>query len=296
MSGERLVLFDNLDGKFGNAVLDAALTATSWTDRILGINRMAKCPLYVSWFATGNNVAIAADTARRICHVRLESDRERPEQRQDFKHADLLGYIGEHRTELLTAALTILRGYICAGHPDMNLSAWGSFEGWSRLVRAAVFWVGLPDPGETRIQLQDQADTAAESMELLSESWEQLDSERRGLTAAEVCDRVRDLVGHDEFAENCRAAIESLVGKLDSRALGNAIRKYRRRIFGGRYFDRAGKSRRAVRWAVFPASEFAARPKNTHKTHLTHPQDAGSGESGESDESFSLDGPYRDRL
>jgi hypothetical protein len=294
MSGERLVLFDNLDGRFGNAVLDAALTGTSWTDRILGINRMTKAPLYMTWFATGNNVAIAADTARRVCHVRLESDRERPEQRQDFKHADLLGYVGDHRPELLAAALTILRGYYCAGRPDMELSAWGSFEGWSRLVCSAVAWVGLPDPGETRIQLQDHADTAAESMGLLLDCWEQLDRERRGMTGSEVCERIRSASDHDEVVDECRAAIESLVGKLDSRLLGNAIRKYRRRIFDGRYFDRAGTSRRAVRWAVFPASEFGRRLETTHKTHLTHPENADLGESCESGESISTDGPYRD--
>jgi hypothetical protein len=136
MSGERLVLFDNLDGKFGNATLDAALTGTSWEDRILGVNRMAKSPLYMTWFATGNNVAIAADTARRIGHIRLDSPCERPEEREGFRHPDLLAWVGAHRVELLTAALTILRGYVAAGRPDMKLSAWGSFDGWSRLVRA----------------------------------------------------------------------------------------------------------------------------------------------------------------
>jgi hypothetical protein len=36
LAGERLVLLDNLEGKFGNAVLDAALTGTSWKDRVPG--------------------------------------------------------------------------------------------------------------------------------------------------------------------------------------------------------------------------------------------------------------------
>ena len=44
MEGDRLVLFDNVDGKFGGPVLDAALTATSWKDRLLGFNRMASAP------------------------------------------------------------------------------------------------------------------------------------------------------------------------------------------------------------------------------------------------------------
>ena len=257
ISGDRLVLFDNLDGKFGNATLDAALTGTSWKDRILGVNRMAKSPLYMTWYATGNNVAIAADTARRVCHTRLESPCERPEQREGFRHPDLLAWIDANRAELLRAALTILRGYVVAGRPDMKLSAWGSFDGWSRLVRAAVVWTGLPDPGETRIQLQDSADTAAESMGLLLNCWQQFDPDRRGLTTSEVIERLRNSKTREETEENFRAAIEGLVGKLDARALGNKLRQYRRRIFQGKFFDRAGTSHQAIRWAVFPAGEFA---------------------------------------
>src|SRR5262249_15945777 len=90
LAGDKLVLFDNLDGKFGCAVLDAALTATNWEDRLLGVNRIVRAPLLMTWYATGNNVSIAADTARRVCHVRLESDIEHPEERQDFRHPNLL--------------------------------------------------------------------------------------------------------------------------------------------------------------------------------------------------------------
>src|SRR5262245_60137324 len=94
LSGDRLVLFDNLEGRFGNGVLDAALTGTAWKDRILGVNRMAEAPLYMAWYATGNNVAVAADTARRICHCRLESSDERPEERSEFCHPNLLAWVG----------------------------------------------------------------------------------------------------------------------------------------------------------------------------------------------------------
>src|SRR5262249_5963383 len=135
LAGDRMVLFDNLEGRFGNAVLDAALTATSWEDRVLGGNRMARVPLFTTWYATGNNVAVGADTARRICHIRLESDHERPEERSGFKHPDLLGYVGSRRDQLLAAALTILRAYCVADRPDQQLTAWGSFDSPSPLLR-----------------------------------------------------------------------------------------------------------------------------------------------------------------
>src|SRR5262249_29720320 len=148
-------LFDNIEGRFGNATLDAALTGVSWEDRILGGNRMMKCPLFMTWYATGNNVAVGADTARRLCHIPLESSEERPQMRPAVARRDLLGYVAGQRQQLLAAALTILRAYCVAGRPDQNLTAWGSFDGWSRLVRSAVVWAGLPDPAQTRMQLQD---------------------------------------------------------------------------------------------------------------------------------------------
>jgi hypothetical protein len=272
LAGDRLVLFDNLEGKFGNAVLDAALTGTAWKDRVLGVNRMAEAPLYMTWYATGNNVAVAADTARRVCHIRLESSEERPEERQAFRHPNLLAWVGENRGRLLAAALTILRGYCAAGRPDQHLPAWGSFEGWSGLVRSAVVWAGLPDPGQTRLLLQEQADVTAESMSVILACWARLDPHRRGLTAAEVIHRLyKEVWVHPpEFHTDLRDALEALLGKPDARRLGNLLRSYRRRLFQGRYIDQTGSAQRAARWAVFPAEELRRRGKKTHKTHKTH--------------------------
>jgi hypothetical protein len=293
VSGASLVLFDNLEGKFGNGVLDAALTGTRWEDRLLGVNRMVRGPLTVVWYATGNNVMVGADTARRACHVRLESPEERPEERQGFEQPHLLRWVGEQRPRLLAAALTILRGYCAAGKPDQGLPPWGSFEGWSALVRSAVVWAGLPDPGETRLLLQVQADVTAEGMDLLLECWERMDPERRGLTAAQVIAtlyppaRDKPASPPPEYHADMRAAVEQLVGRSDSRALGNTLRRYRRRIFGGRFIDQAGKDHSAARWAVFNAADFGPGRKMTPQTPQTPLGGEGAGESGESGEFFS---------
>jgi hypothetical protein len=290
LAGDRLALFDNLDGKFGNGVLDAALTGTAWKDQLLGVNRMAEAPLYLSWFATGNNVAIAADTARRVCHLRLESPQERPEERCDFRHANLLAWIAEQRQRLLAAALTILRAYFVAGCPDQKLPAWGSYEGWSALVRAAVAWVGMPDPGETRLLLQDQAGVSAESMAVLLACWEKMDPQRRGLTTAEVIDVLykHPPESPPDFHADAKAALETLLGKPDARQLGYRLRSYRRRIFQGRFLDRVAKEHQAIRWAVFPAAEFGGvGVKNPPCSRHPPRSEDRAGEDGEDREDFS---------
>ena len=109
---------------------------------------MASCvPLFATWYATGNNIVLAADTARRTLHIRLESPEENPEERSGFRHADLLTWVPRQRPRLAIAAVTILAAYCAAGRPNMKLKPWGSFEAWSALIRQAVVWAGSPEPG-----------------------------------------------------------------------------------------------------------------------------------------------------
>ena len=226
---------------------------------------MVEAPLIATWYATGNNVAVAADTARRVCHIRSGHPRqwvapeERPEVRQGFCHPDLIGWVAQHRNRLLRPALTLLSGYCAAGRPDQGLRAWGSYEGWSRLVRGAVVWAGLPDPAETRILLQEKSDVTAGAgaMAALLAAWERLDPERRGPTAAEVIEWLKcpPSLAPDWYAD-LREAVETLVGRLDARASGTRLRSYRRRVFAGRFLDQAGQAHRAARWVVSPASQF----------------------------------------
>lgn len=254
MEGERLVLLDNLAGAVGNDVLDAALTSDRWKDRVLGANRTYDGPLNVIWYGTGNNVQLAADTSRRVQHCRLETLAERPELRADLKRPNLRAFIRTNRGALLSAALTILRAWHVAGRPCQGLSAWGSFEGWSGVVREAVVFAGLPDPGETREALQTNADRDATAMYALLDGLHRMDPHGRGVTTGEVIDRVKETAGAPDWVPCLRAAVEDLCGRLDGRALGGRFRQYQRRNFGGRMLQKAVSKDRTNtnRWVVVP--------------------------------------------
>ena len=146
LEGHRVALIDNVAGSFGSATLDAALTATVWTDRILGASKTATVPLSIVWFATGNNLAIVGDTVRRCLYIRLESPDEHPERRQGFRHPRLLEWVESRRAELIAAGLTLLRAYIAAGRPDQHLSSWGSFEAGPTSCAAASSGSTCPTP------------------------------------------------------------------------------------------------------------------------------------------------------
>jgi hypothetical protein len=264
VEGERTVLLDNLAGAIGNDVMDAALTSDRWKDRLLGGNRVYDGPLHLVWFATGNNTAIEADTGRRICHIRMESPEERPELKSGFRHADLRAHVRQNRGKLLSAALTILRAWYAAGKPTHGLPAWGSYEGWSGVVREAVVFAGLPDPGETR--MGNNSDRDAEAMTALISCLERFDPTPKGVTTAELIEAVRSKdkgkepkdPADTQLHAELKAAIEDLCGRLDGRTLGYRLRHFARRNFGGKMIDRKGGGHGGViRWGVSPvASRF----------------------------------------
>ena len=120
---------------------------------------------------------------------------------------------------------------------------------------------------------------------MLLECWARMDPERQGLTAAEVVERLYSKGAQTpapDYHAPMKAAVDSLVGKGDSRLLGNKLRVFRRRIFQGRYIDHAGKEHKAVRWAVFSAAEFRVRPDMTPHTPQTPLRERDPGECGES--------------
>jgi hypothetical protein len=259
IEGEVVTVLDNLSRPLGDPALDAALTATTWKDRALGRTASVSARNTLVWIATGNNIELGGDTARRTLHIRLESPLENPEDRaeHEFRHPDLLGWVRRERPRLVRAAVTLLRAYFHAGRPDMGARLWGSFEGWSRLVPNAVLWVGLPDPMATRRALEQSADTSKLALVALLDGWARLDP-GDGLTAKGAITALyasRSESGAPDGFDDLRDAIEELCPTFAGRPptpaqLGYQLRKNRHRVIGGRHFDSAAAHGGVLRWRV----------------------------------------------
>ena len=147
--------------------------------------------------------------------MRLESPEENPEERTGFKHPNLLAWAQQDRPRLTVAAMTMLRAYCAAGRPNMKLTPWGSFEGWSDLVRQTIVWAGLPDPGATRQELAEQADVESAALAQLIDGWAKIDPDGDGLAIASVLDAIADHEKHvatmPEDYQQVRDAINELV-------------------------------------------------------------------------------------
>lgn len=258
LAGDVMVLFDNIEGRFGNATLDRALTTTRWRDRVLGSNGMVDLPLNVVWCATGNNVVVGADTARRIIHVRLDVLEQRPEERTGFRHENILEHARLRRADLVVAGLTILRAYIAAGRPKAEIKPMGSFEGWSDLIRQAVIWAGEPDPCLTREGLALTSDSAEESLGQVLEALHGYPGIRDGFVLGPLLEHLYgEARSSDAPSTALRAAFEAIVGSPagrppTARQVGAKFKHYRRRPVNGMYLDadESASRRDGLPWKV----------------------------------------------
>jgi len=178
-----------------------------------------------------------------VCHVRLESPLENPEDRDGFKYPDIRKHVRQHRPALLAAALTILRGYIAAKRPDQKLKPWGSFEGWSDLVRATIVWCRLVDPGETRTELRATSDSEAGALRQMLMAVIHVDQDAHGLRTADMLKiatgKSKDY-GTDD-ADILREGIEvfcgSSIDRVNNRRLGVRLSHFRNRVVDQMSFD-----------------------------------------------------------
>lgn len=241
LAGDRMVLIDNIDRPLGGAALDAALTGVEWRDRVLGRSEMVSAPLFACWFATGNNPSVQRDTLRRVLPSRLEASVEKPEERTGFRHDPLIPHIEREHPRLAVAALTVLRAYCAAGRPDMQLKAWGSFEGWSGLVRSALVWAGQADPALARQQLVEAADTERAALGILLANWRKLDTTGTGVSTTLILEMLAN-AGDEEIGRALRDAVSELAPTADGRpvsakSLGKRLAALKGRVVEGRALD-----------------------------------------------------------
>jgi len=264
LGGDPCVLIDNVNKPLGGAALDAVLTSTTWADRMLGTQSTIKVPNLAIWWCTGNNLALLGDMGRRTMQIRLESNLERPEERDNFVHNDLLAWIDRERPKLVVNALSILRGYFVAGKPNKG-KVWGSFESWSDIIPGVIRWLDLEDPQLARATADPMLDEARQRLITIIVALEKLDTKKEGLTARTIIakffpPRERNEPYPDDGYDDVREAIETITrctpGRTPETArFGHYLSRNRERVVLGRRIERASVDGDAntIRWTVVRA-------------------------------------------
>lgn len=251
MAAHSAAVWDNLDQPLGGAALDALTTSTLWMGRELGRSQMVTCANRTVWFATGNNVRLTGDIARRVAVVRMEPGVEHPEDRQDFRVPKILSYVGDNRADILRDCLTILVTFCRQGKPSPG-PGFGSFEAWNDLVRGAVVWAGgtEADPVIAAKKFARETDENFAAFEGLASAW----AATVGYHPVLLADVIEMASGNGSARGNLKTALEVVCGDrhgLNTHLLGNRLKKAAGRIFGGfRFESPAAKIHGAKQWQV----------------------------------------------
>ena len=151
-NGESFIFMDNVNCELKSAALARALTAAIWEDRILGLSKTLRVPVRNAWAASANNLQLSLEIARRTYWIRLDAKVARPWQREpeQFTHPRLKPWVRQHRSELLSAMLTVARRWFVEGQPvPEDLPLMGSYESWSQVLGGVLESAGVPDSSRT---------------------------------------------------------------------------------------------------------------------------------------------------
>jgi hypothetical protein len=143
LSGVPMVSLDNCAHDLGGEFLCQIAERPVVKIRILGRSETPDCEVHTAMYATGNNVTFMSDMVRRGLVCSLEALDERPELRKFRRNA--LRQAAGNRATYVAAALTVMRGYLAAGSPEV-CGPFGSYPEWSTMVRSPLIWLGEPDP------------------------------------------------------------------------------------------------------------------------------------------------------
>ena len=246
MEGDPIVCYDNIEHPFGSPTLCAVLTSHEYKDRILGASKNAAVPTNAMFLATGNNLTFIGDITTRVLLCKINPDVERPEEREF--DVDLRKYIQENRGDLVKAGLTILRAYHCARYPKQDIKPFGRFDEWSDKVRSTIVWLGLPDPCDSRIDIES-ADPVREKLVRLLRNWHLEFPTELPITAKQVIKRAMEQ--DKEELRDVLLEIADRNGKgICPVQLGIALKSYDKRLEGGYVLEKTGLSQGISMWRV----------------------------------------------
>ncbi len=275
-----LAVLDDAEGTIGNSALRRAATTEWWLDRRLGTNEMILRKMTVQFVITANNPLVGSEMSRRLLRCRLEYLQENPESRRGFKYPNLHATARANRPAYVHAALTIFAAYFAAGCPEQDVVPFGSFEGWSRVVRDALVFAGLPDPVRTDGAVGENANPERVAIAAIIAGLERLDPVRRGILVSAIAAAIQQ----PEYAD-MRVAFNELGGvkfnQNPAASIGQVLSRVRRHVVDGKFIDRAPKKTNAgVLWRVVLASDPDDEAGKAHRNATPNASEKSEGNGG----------------
>jgi hypothetical protein len=265
LEGDVMMVFDNVPTKLESDKLAAVITTRRYRGRRLGKTEMLTVANNATIVATGNNVEVSDEMARRIMPIRLDAGVERPEEGRSFRHDDLEGWVEANRSLLVSACLSIINAWVKAGMP-LAQETIGSFESWAQVMGGILNHAGIPGLLSDREHFADAADQETNEWRTLTHFWYQTFGQR-AVNASEIFNEV---IKPNDLLLDLWAGRKDLSAK---QRIGRALTTRRDRVFG-KYAIRSAGQDPITRNAAYRLEK--REPAHLAEKHPKQPDDARS--------------------
>lgn len=241
-AGDELIVWDEAHILHG-ANLARAITAITYSDRVLGSSRNEAFPNRCTWVSLGNQVRVHGDIVRRVYRIELI----KREPVNGYRHPELHDWTVEHRAELISACGTLVRAWFVAGQPlPFGAPAFPSFEQWQRTVGGILAHAGVPGFLTNVKNWREESDPISQWWEAHLE-WLREKFETDEFTTADV----RSMALGDPGGYQAPLNLDDITAKGYAKQLGEAYSRIKDRRYGGLYLHKVGVGQRKVsKWIV----------------------------------------------
>lgn len=261
LGGMPYLCFDNWSGVVGNSALEAFITSSTYSDRVLGVSKMFSVEKQCMVLITGNHARVSPDMRRRSLIVDLEMIEACAEERvieNPMGEPEILAM----RPKLLAALWAIIREWNAAGRPEGKVRH-ASFQRWGHLFGGIAECLGIPNPVSAPAKAAD--DTLRDFTAMVNEAIEEaFDETGRHFTAADLMEYARERglfswVLDPEPDDSARD--HSSIKRKERSSFGKICSRFDGSRFGDIEFKRAEDGRSGANRAV--ARQFVIRRVTT---------------------------------
>lgn len=171
MLGLPIIHLDNLGEWLDSPALASTITAAVYSGRVLGSSTIANVPNLACWVATGNNVAMSGELAKRTVLISLQPKDADPHLRTEFVHQRIDEYVRANRDAILGTLIGMVRAWVDAGCPAGSLRV-GGFEDWSAVVGGIMAHAGYTEWMQNYAAWTGAADVEGADMIRFMEDWQ----------------------------------------------------------------------------------------------------------------------------
>lgn len=283
LSGVAGFSIDNVHRMVDLAVLNIATERPMVGIRLFGVLDKVEVENSVTIYMTGNNLPVVDEQVRRTLLCSMDVGVERPEQRE-FGDNDPIKAVLADRGRYIADILIIALAYLAHGTKTADIRPFGSYPGWSKLVREPLIWLGRPDPVASQIASR-ASDPETGRLRAVVGAWDDafgslpttlaeatrtattvpfLQHREHGESESDYQFRVdahaTQVLLQEELLTVLQEAFPGRGGKgseIDTGKWGYWMRKYAGRVTDNKKFIDAGKHKNVTMWQLVPTQSNA---------------------------------------